>query len=304
EFFREIHGRRFNTLNPTYFLPADDEEIKRSSLLHRLIKFIFGGRIYTGPLREVVQFGPYRKALDLGTGSGEWAVELSDEISYVFVTGVDSAPIQFQFEIWDANVPEMPYEDAYFDLIHARAIHTGIRDYPHFLAEVARILRPGGLIILIEPDLTQYVRRPPPASNLEAHGRPEPEFPPGTGPCGWFTLWETYRRCLSLLGVDVTVPGRLRQLLEATGLFESIEDLEVVVPVGFYPQGRRALTMGELQWMAYDLLLPALKPMFLSLGMLESTVDRIIKDATAELYYGNSDFELSSHLHVVNAKRK
>jgi hypothetical protein len=32
EFFREIHGRRFNTLNPTYFLPADDEEIKVNSL--------------------------------------------------------------------------------------------------------------------------------------------------------------------------------------------------------------------------------------------------------------------------------
>ncbi|KAJ7899150.1 S-adenosyl-L-methionine-dependent methyltransferase [Mycena olivaceomarginata] len=177
ELFREIHGRRFNTLNPTYLLPADDEEIKVNSLEVQLIKFIFNGRIYTGPLREVVQFGPYRKALDLGTGSGEWAVELSDEIPYVFVTGVDIAPIQFQevpsrcrhVHLFALKRPNMPYEDAYFDLIHACAIHTGIRDYPHFLVEVARILRPGGLIILIEPDLTQYVRRPPPASNLEAN---------------------------------------------------------------------------------------------------------------------------------------
>jgi ubiquinone/menaquinone biosynthesis C-methylase UbiE len=61
----------------------------------------------------------------------------------------------------------MPYEDGYFDLIHARAVHTGIRDYPRFLGQVARILRPGGLVILIEPDLRQFVRHLPRISKLE-----------------------------------------------------------------------------------------------------------------------------------------
>ncbi|KAF7338250.1 Secondary metabolism regulator LAE1 [Mycena venus] len=179
EFFRQLNGRKFNTMNPTYLLPSDDEEIK------------------------------------------------------VFVTGVDIVPIQLRevpercrFEIWDINMPDMPYEDAYFDLIHARAIHTGIRDYPRFLHQIARILRPGGLVILIEPDLVQY-----------ADDKSETEWMFGSGPRGWFTLWETYRSCLTLLGVDVMVPQCLRQLLEATGSFENIEDSRGVIPVGFYPQG-------------------------------------------------------------------
>jgi hypothetical protein len=34
ELLYEMHGRRFNTLNPTYLLPADEEEIKVSRLGH------------------------------------------------------------------------------------------------------------------------------------------------------------------------------------------------------------------------------------------------------------------------------
>lgn len=35
EFFREVHGRQLNTMQPLYQLPADDEEIKVCALFHR-----------------------------------------------------------------------------------------------------------------------------------------------------------------------------------------------------------------------------------------------------------------------------
>ncbi|KAJ7218984.1 S-adenosyl-L-methionine-dependent methyltransferase [Mycena haematopus] len=305
EFFRQMHGRSFNNWNPTYLLPADNDEIQRSNLLHRLIQFIFSGRIYVGPTKEVLQFGPYRQALDLGTGRGDWVVDLCDEFSWVFATGVDIVPIQYQdvparcrFELWDINMQDMPYGDACFDLIHARAVHTGIHDYASFLSQIARMMRPGGLVILIEPDLTQY-----PTTDCQADGKPENAYTFGSGPRGWFTLWETYRSCLSVLGVDVRVPQHLKELLEATGLFEDIEHSEAIIPVGFYHKHKGPLTVGQLQWMAFDLLLPALKPLFLSLGMLEFRADRIIKDAQTDLYYSNSDWKLSSHMHIVHARR-
>ncbi|KAJ7668584.1 S-adenosyl-L-methionine-dependent methyltransferase [Mycena polygramma] len=297
DLFYELYRRKFNVLNPTYLLPADDEEIQRSELFHRLIKFIFGGSIFVGPVKETLQFGEYRKVLDVGTGKGSWAVDMCELRPWVYVTGVDLVPIQFQevpprcrFEIWDVNTSDMPYENGHFDLIHARAVHTGIRDYPRFLEQVGRILRPGGLIILIELDLRQY-----------ANGRPEIEYTFGSGPRGWFTLWETYRSSLVLLEVDVTVPQRFKQLLEATEMFENIVIQELVIPVGFYPEDPSVLTLGQLLWMSYDLLLPALKPMFIHLGLLESRADRIIKDAQSDLYF--TEYELSSRLHVVYATR-
>jgi hypothetical protein len=45
------------------------------------------------------------------------------------------------------------------------------------------------------------------------------------------------------------------------------------------------LTVGQLQWMDYELFLPALKPLFLSKGIPPSRVDRIINLAQHDLYH-------------------
>ncbi|KAJ7046837.1 S-adenosyl-L-methionine-dependent methyltransferase [Mycena alexandri] len=297
EFFYEMQGRKFNTMNPTYMLPADNEEIQRFTLFHRLVKWVFCGNSFPGLVQETLESGEHH-VLDVGTGRGDWAVELCDMFPSVHVTGVDLVPIQYQevppkclFEIWDANAHDLPYGDRHFDLVHARAVHTGILDYPRFLCQVGRILRPGGLILLIEPDLRQW-----------ANNKPELKFKQGAGPRGWFTFWETYRSCLFAIGIDVTVPQRLKKLLEETNMFEQIEELEGEIPVGFYPIKRALLTVGQLQWMAYDLLLPALKPMFLSVGLPEASVDQIVKDAQHDLYY--TKFKLSSRLRIAHARRR
>jgi len=61
------------------------------------------------------------------------------------------------------------------------------------------------------------------------------------------------------------------------------------------------LTIGQLQWMDYELFLPAVKPFFLSAGVSESKVERIIADAQHDLYYPCVSF--STHLHIVYASK-
>ncbi|KAF7324260.1 Demethylmenaquinone methyltransferase [Mycena sanguinolenta] len=162
-FFQEMHGRKINLINPTYLLPADEDESKRFNLMHRLIRFIFNGRIYVGPTKRGSSVWAVPSSPRSRDREGEWAVELCEEFSWVFTTGVDIVPIQYlevpercRFEMWDINIHHMPYTDGCFDLVHARAVLTGIRNYPHFLGQIGRILRPGGLVLLIEPSLMQY----------------------------------------------------------------------------------------------------------------------------------------------------
>lgn len=159
--------------------------------------------------------------------------------------------------------------------------NSQIRDYPRFLKEIARLLRPGGLVLLIEPDLhpvfsntsipvaapqrsstspfEPVVPSQPSASTSSGAGvnpimvqtAPVSTLPSsatdaigniglGSTPGdqrGWIGLWETYRTCLRLQGIDVFVPGRLCDLLSATGLFEKIVVQDGNIPVGFWPQG-------------------------------------------------------------------
>lgn len=56
---------------------------------------------------------------------------------------------------------------------------------------------------------------------------------------GWIELWETYRSCLRLQGIDVSVPEHLSDLLSDTGQFEKIVVQDGNIPVGFWPKGNR-----------------------------------------------------------------
>ncbi|KAJ8454848.1 hypothetical protein ONZ45_g19147 [Pleurotus djamor] len=174
-FFRTLHGRSFNTLNTRYLLPADQDELKRYKLHHRMMQFVFSGKNYVGPVAEVLHGGHQRRVLDLGTGDGSWAIDLADEFPKVEVIGVDLAPIQPRsvppnctFELCDLDQWNLPYPDNYFDLIHARSMHTGISNYPRLIHEISRLLKPGGLVIVIEPDLMPIV-----------DGKPANEFSSG-----------------------------------------------------------------------------------------------------------------------------
>ncbi|KAF8746146.1 hypothetical protein AX14_000191 [Amanita brunnescens Koide BX004] len=300
DYFRFVHGRSLNALNTTYMLPVDEDEIKRSELHHRMLQFVFQGKNYVGPVKRTLQFGERRRVLDLGTGAGHWAIDMADEFPSADVIGIDLAPIQPRsvppnctFELCDLNQSNIPYPSEYFDMVHARSMHTGVRDYPRLLREVARVLRPGGLVLLIESDLIPVV-----AVDGQAVALPRDE----TNLNGWFTLWRVYRECLRRQEIDISLPQRLSELLTASQAFENIVTHSGHIPVGFWPKDEHQLTVGQLQWLDYDLFIPALKPFFLSMDLPESNVDRILKDAQRDLYYPSTPF--FTLIHIVYALKR
>ncbi|KAG8953833.1 hypothetical protein FRC04_001463 [Tulasnella sp. 424] len=141
-------------------LPADAVEHNRLDLQHEMLTTKIGG-LFLCPDAVQRALAPRPNArpavLDVGTGSGSWAIGVARMFPHADVVGLDLAPVNpisepppnCQFECGDVNKDLSRYNNS-FDVIHARAIIQGIHDYPAFLGQVVKMLRPGGVFISLE----------------------------------------------------------------------------------------------------------------------------------------------------------
>jgi 2-polyprenyl-3-methyl-5-hydroxy-6-metoxy-1,4-benzoquinol methylase len=79
--FRQIGGRRYVRGSP-YLLPKDDAEINRLDFQHYMLRFALRNN-YLAPL------GQPRDILDVGTGTGRWALEMALAFPGANVVGID-----------------------------------------------------------------------------------------------------------------------------------------------------------------------------------------------------------------------
>lgn len=59
-----------------------------------------------------------------------------------------SIPPNCRFEVDDANLSFEHYKDC-FNVVHVRSADQGINDFESFLYEIARTLRPNGILLLV-----------------------------------------------------------------------------------------------------------------------------------------------------------
>ncbi|KAF6813689.1 methyltransferase domain-containing protein [Colletotrichum plurivorum] len=97
------------------------------------------------------------RALDLGTGTGLWAIEYADMHPEAEVLGVDLSPIQprdvppnLRFEIDDVE-EEWLYSQK-FDYIHLRFLNGSIADWPKLIKKAYEFTQPGGYFEIQEGD--------------------------------------------------------------------------------------------------------------------------------------------------------
>jgi SAM-dependent methyltransferase len=101
-------------------------------------------------LRAPLERAPAR-VLDVGTGTGIWAMDFADEFSESFVIGTDLSPIQpmwvptnCKFVIDDAESEWLYRPEEAFDYIHWRGLGGSIADWPKYYRQVWNHLKPGG----------------------------------------------------------------------------------------------------------------------------------------------------------------
>lgn len=99
------NGRRYTSnrssggVGSEYIIPNDEKEQERLDLAHHLWGLLLKGALHTARLdkelieRRHAEGEPFR-VLDLGTGTGIWAVDFGDLYPKAEVVGVDLSPIQ------------------------------------------------------------------------------------------------------------------------------------------------------------------------------------------------------------------
>ncbi|EPT00044.1 hypothetical protein FOMPIDRAFT_1050128 [Fomitopsis schrenkii] len=231
-YFNERNGRLFHSHGRSpYPLPVDAEEQHRQNRQHALWYSLVGAH-YDGPVQEVLRRVPgvQRQAVDLGTGTGKWVMDVAREFPHVRFSGIDIVPIQTRhplpnvwFEMHDLAEP-LGYVSGSVDLVHARDVHLAVRDFPRLLNEVARALRRGGLFISGE-----WFGYPAMRDNSLSERAPHT-----------YRFFHFVNQCWARNGIR-SVADRMPELLRRSGAFVDVRYRDVYVPIGSWnPQLRRA----------------------------------------------------------------
>ncbi|KAG8895383.1 hypothetical protein FRC00_007551 [Tulasnella sp. 408] len=161
---RELHGGKVNALTDAYLGTGDAQEHARLDAQHAAIGLMLGG-LFPEQVRSIVEATLERSSgtpkptiLDIGSGSGAWAIAMARQFGDADVVGVDLVPVNpsseqphnCRFEICNANAELDRYPSDAFNIVHIRLMLQGVKDYHELFRQCHRILRPGGVLLVLE----------------------------------------------------------------------------------------------------------------------------------------------------------
>jgi len=167
--FRWIGGRRY--VEGTAYIGAKDAAADHMlDFQHFIIRRILGGN-HQSPLRQ-----PGR-ILDVGCGTGRWAVEMAAEFPGARVVGLDLVrpdgvdpmlatlgPLAANVSLVEADILKgLPVPAGAFDFTHIRLLYSDLpaASWPGVVRDMVRVTRPGGWIECV--DQTASIYNPGPA---------------------------------------------------------------------------------------------------------------------------------------------
>ncbi|KAF8850351.1 S-adenosyl-L-methionine-dependent methyltransferase [Acephala macrosclerotiorum] len=230
------HGRRYHKFREgRYQFPNDESEQEREDMKHAMVVNLCGGKLHYAPLDNP------QKIIDIGTGTGIWAIDVGDEYPSAEVLGIDLSPIQpawvppnVKFMVDDAESPWLHPPDT-FDFVHIRHMNSSVKNWPKLLTEAYNHTKPGGWIELQELLFTLNCD-----DDTMKDDYPSERF------------LQLIKEGLAVFGVDLLAVTRNAQLLRDAG-FVNVETKIFKIPLGVWPKNRTMKIIGlYLRNVIYD----------------------------------------------------
>lgn len=214
-------------------MPNDEPEQTRLSIVHQAFLILLDGKLTTASLPPD---GP-DYVLDVGTGPGDWAVEMGQRYpnTEIFATDIsvfDGGPVMIgppnvHFQLDDAD-DEWTYHKP-FDFIHFRGLSGAFRDWRGVYEQAFKHLKPGGYIEVIDSD---------PAADIVTFANPNPD--------SYHNIYvSAMRTAADSLGYPRGREHLDCSLLTSIG-FVDVKVQDMTVPIGTWPQDDRQRTLGKM----------------------------------------------------------
>jgi SAM-dependent methyltransferase len=203
--------------------------LDRVDLFYHALRIVFDSVLFFAPIQEP------QSILDVGTGTGIWAIDVADAHPQAEVIGIDLSPVQpshvppnLRFEIADADEPWT--FTPRFDLVHSRVMQDfSIKNWPAYLREAFHALKPGGWVEFQEFDY-----------RCQTDDNTAPEK-------SQLKFWEDeWTRALQMTGLNgYCRPDLLEQQVRDAG-FVNVTRRNFKLPIGPWPKDQRLKDAGIL----------------------------------------------------------
>ncbi|KAF5490165.1 Secondary metabolism regulator LAE1 [Colletotrichum fructicola] len=270
------NGRRFHRFrHGRYPMPNDETEQDREDMKHTMFLELLDGDLFLAPIGDDPQ-----KIIDIGTGTGKWAIEVGDLYPGASVLGIDLSPIQpswappnVKFLVDDAEDEWLNGDD--YDFVHFRAMAPLLRKLDMVLADAYNHMKPGAWIEF-----------------QELHGQIHCDDGTMADDDKLKEFYELVVEAFQNLGLDLHKARDLRPHLEAAG-FKDIHCEIKKIPIGIWPKDPTQRVIGKYSRQAIEMAAPAFtgKP-FEAMGISKvesqvwcATVKKDMEDLSKHRYY-------------------
>lgn len=171
--------------------------------------------------------------LDMGCGTGTWALAIAKERPDSHITAVDLTPPKLtcppNLQIVEADLERDWHFDKSFSFIHGRMIMTGIHDWSKLFSKCWHHLEPGGWLELLDICFP-YRAQDPNADNATSS----------------FIEWSHIAKNHWVAkGIDYDAPTQRQERLRANG-FVNIQEQDLQWPMGTWPESAQGKLIGKL----------------------------------------------------------